>query len=67
MAIGTLKTKRVLLDAVIDPCLCNLVVWIEETADASEIHVGECCASCRRLALKSIHDQYGGLPVNFVE
>jgi hypothetical protein len=67
MAIATLKTKTVLLDAIIDPCQCKLVVWIEETADASEIHVGECCASCRRLALRSIHDQFGTLPVNFVD
>ena len=67
MSGASLKTKRILLDAVIDPCLCNLQIWVEISERESSIHVGPCCSSCRRLALKIINDGFGNLIVNFVD
>jgi len=66
MATATLKSKRILLDAVIDPCLCNLMVWVEVDADGWDLHIAAQCRSCRQLGLEVAHRVFGKLlPVTF--
>lgn len=62
MPVATLKTRRILLDAVIDPCLCNLVLWSESTADGWNLHIGPCCSKCLKLALKAAQASFAHLP-----
>ena len=53
------KTRRVLLDAIIDPCLCNLVVWVEIDVDSWELHIAAECQDCRTLGLRAATDALG--------
>ena len=62
MPVANLKSKRVLLDAIIDPCLCNLVVWVEVDADEWSLHIAAACRSCRELALQIAQKALGKLP-----
>lgn len=62
MSVATLKTRRILLDAVIDPCLCNLVICSETTADGWELHIWAACPSCQKMALEIVHKALGKLP-----
>lgn len=67
MSGASLKTKRILIAAVNHPCLCNLQIWVEISEIERSIHVGPCCSSCRRSALKIIYEEFGYLTVNFVD
>ena len=62
MPVANLKSKRVLLDVIIDPCLCNVIVWVEVDADGWELHIAAACRSCRELALQSAQKALGKLP-----
>ena len=62
MGEAKLKTRRMLLDVVIDPCLCNLMVWVEVDADGWELHIAAKCANCRRMGLQAAERALGKLP-----
>ncbi len=68
MGEAKLKTRRVLLDVIIDPCLCNLVVWVETDVDGWELHIAAACKNCRRMGLEAAQRALGKLPpVTFEE
>ena len=67
MAIANLKTRRILVDAVIDPCLCNLVVWVETDVDGWELHISAACSACRRMGLEAAEKALGKLPPVFFD
>jgi hypothetical protein len=60
---AVLKTRKVLVDAVIDPCLCNLMIWTECDGEQTSIHIGPCCPRCERTAREAILVNWPELPI----
>ena len=56
------KTKRILIDIIVDPCLCNLVVWVETDVDGWDLHISAKCSSCRKIGLEAAEKALGKLP-----
>jgi len=59
--------KRVLIDVIVEPCGCNLLVWSEPAGDGWELHCGPCCEDCEKTFIAAVRDGLGRLPwVRFV-
>ena len=53
--------KRLIFDCLIEPCGCNLQVWIDDGA----FHVGAACPSCQELALRAVQKTFPNINVKF--
>jgi len=42
--------KRLLMDVIVEPCGCNLQLWV----DGQELHAAAQCDSCREMVTKIV-------------